>query len=239
MTDLQDAGDQEEAAYAHAHEEGNDMSPRAKDAGQRQTKIETPRRPNVSLIAGIAGAVAVAVIIVYALLHANRAVPGAAVATDAPMPARLQAGVQAPAFKLRGAIGSFSSSELAGKPYLLEIFATWCPHCQRMTAVLRAIRARVPESRFAMVSVTGSPYGASSTPDNIVPSSQQDVDTFDTTYGVTWPSLYDPDLAVAHAWGLNGFPTIFVVNAKGTIVYSSDGEVSQATLMDAIRKAGA
>jgi thiol-disulfide isomerase/thioredoxin len=215
------------------------MSPRAKDAGQGQGKSGPPPRSNVTLIAGIVAVFAIALIIVYALLHENKAVPGAAVATDSPMPARLQAGVQAPAFTLHSAIGSFSSSALAGKPYLLEIFATWCPHCQRMTKVLRAVRAKVPESKLAMVSVTGSPYGASSTPDNIVLSSQQDVDKFDATYSITWPSLYDPDMVVAHAWGLNGFPTIFVVNAKGKIVYSADGEVSQDTLLDAIRKAGA
>lgn len=108
-----------------------------------------------------------------------------------------------------------------------------------MTKVLRAVRARVPESKMAMVSVTGSPYAANSTPDNLVPENQDDVDHFDSTYGITWPTLLDTDLVVAHAFGLNGFPTIFVVNSKGTIVYSSSGEVPLAELLGAVRRAGA
>ena len=74
----------------------------------------------------------------------------------------------------------FPQAELAGTPYLLEIFATWCPHCQRMTKVLRAIRASVPQSRLAMISVTGSPYAANSTPDNLIAENQADVDAFES-----------------------------------------------------------
>jgi thiol-disulfide isomerase/thioredoxin len=217
------------------------MSSRPKDARQSQkTPTEPPRGwRSVTTISSAIALVAIAIIITYAVLHANKAVPGAAVATSAPLPPQLPVGAKAPSFELRSGIGSFSSSTLAGKPYLLEIFATWCPHCQRMTKVLRAIRARVPESRFAMVSVTGSPYAANSTPDNLVPENQSDVNSFDTTYGVTWPTFFDPDLAVTKKFGLNGFPTIFIVDKKGTIIYSASGEVSQDVLLGAIHRAGA
>jgi thiol-disulfide isomerase/thioredoxin len=215
------------------------MSARSKDGGQRQQAAAPMPRNNLTLIAGVIGALLVIIIIIYAVLHGNRAVPGSAVATGAPdLPPQLTAGTRAPAFELPSKIGSFSSSSLAGTPYLLEIFATWCPHCQRMTKVLRAIRAQVPASKLAMVSVTGSPYAANSTPDNLVPENQADVDTFESTYGVTWPSLLDTDLVVAKKFGLNGFPTIFIVNRLGTIVYAGSGEVSQNALMNAIRQAG-
>jgi thiol-disulfide isomerase/thioredoxin len=217
------------------------MSSRPKNARQVQQSAAAPPRRwlNPTTISAALGVVAVAAIIVYAVLHHNTAVPGSAVATSSPLPPQLTTGTKAPSFELRSAIGSFSSSELAGKPYLLEIFATWCPHCQRMTKVLRAIRARVPESRLAMLSVTGSPYAANSTPDNLVPENQDDVNKFDTTYGITWPTFFDPDLTVTKKFGLNGFPTIFIVDKKGTIVYADSGEVSQDTLMSAIHKAGA
>lgn len=217
------------------------MSARTKEGRQlRKAHEPPPRRSSATWIASIIGAVAIAIIIVYAVLQANRAVPGSAVATDAPaLPPPLTAGTHAPSFELRSGIGSFSSTDLAGKPFLLEIFATWCPHCQRMTKVLRSIRSRIPESRLAMLSVTGSPDASNSTPDNIVPENQQDVDSFESAYGVTWPSFFDPDLTVARVWGLDGFPTFFVVNAKGTIVYSGSGELSQDVLIGAIKKAGA
>ncbi len=217
------------------------MSASSKNAGQRHDAKTPATRPrnNVTLISGVIGALLVAIIIIYAVLHGNRAVPGSAVATGAPdLPPQLTAGMRAPAFELRSKIGSFSSSTLAGTPYLLEIFATWCPHCQRMTSVLRAIRAQVPASKLAMLSVTGSPYAASSTPDNLVLENQDDVDKFESTYGVTWASFLDTDLVVAKKFGLNGFPTIFIVDKHGTIVYAGSGEVSQDALMNSIRLAG-
>ncbi len=216
------------------------MSSRPENSRQAQTASDTRRRRLIALWSAVAGAVILVAIITYAVLQGNRAVPGSAVATSAPqMPQPLGVGSHAPWFDLHSHIGTFSSSSLAGTPYLLEIFATWCPHCQRMTKVLRELRTRVPESKLAMVSVTGSPYAANSTPDNLVDENQDDVDKFDSTYGITWPTLFDKDLTVANKFGLDGFPTIFVVNAKGVIVYSSSGEVSLETLVNAVQRAGA
>ncbi len=241
MANFQDPGGEENAADDKTHEERNNVSARPKETSQGQNAATSPpRRPTGPLLPAIVALVAIAAIITYAVLHANRAVPGSAVATDTPaLPQPAKVGTQAPGFALPSKIGTFSSSELAGTPYLLEIFATWCPHCQRMTKVLRAIRASVPQSRLAMVSVTGSPDAANSTPDNLIPENQADVDAFESAFGVTWPTFYDSDLTVAKAWGLDGFPTIFIVNAKGRIVYATSGEVSKAALMSAIQKAGA
>ena len=241
MADFQDAGDEKEPAEGDAHEKGYDMSSRPKNARQLQKSATAPPRKWLSptTISAAIGAIAVVAIIIYAVLHHNTAVPGAAVATSSPLPPQLTAGTKAPSFELRSGIGSFSSSELEGKPYLLEIFATWCPHCQRMTKVLHAIRARLPESKLAMLSVTGSPFAANSTPDNLIPENQDDVNKFDSTYGVTWPTFLDTDLTVAKKFGLNGFPTIFIVDKKGTIVYAASGEVSEDTLLRPIHQAGA
>lgn len=179
-------------------------------------------------------------IIVYALWRSNHVVPGAAVAPQAAasIPPMASVGTKAPPLQLKAPLMTITSQTLAGKPYLLEIFATWCPHCQRMTTVLRDIRRRTSPDQFAMVSVTGSPWASNSTPTNFVPENQQDVDAFDSQFHVTWPSIFDNDLTVAQSWGLNGFPTIYVVNARGTITYADSGEIPEAQLAAAIRKAG-
>jgi thiol-disulfide isomerase/thioredoxin len=240
MSDFQHPGDHEESADTDADEKGHHMSSRPKDPGQVQPdQPESRQRLMLRFLAGIIGALVVVAIIVYAVLQENRAVPGSAVATDTQqLPPSLTAGMRAPDFQVPSQIGAFSSSSLAGTPYLLEIFATWCPHCQRMTKVLREIRSQVPESKLSMLSVTGSPYAANSTPDNLVPENQGDVDKFESTYGVSWPTLLDTDLIVAKKFGLDGFPTIFIVDPKGTIVYATSGEVSLDTLMNAIHRAG-
>src|SRR5438552_9032877 len=122
---------------------------------------------------------------------------------------------------------------------MLEIFATWCPHCQRMTAVLRNIQKKFPPERLDIVSVTGSPVSAASTTDHLVPEDQADVDAFDAQYKVTWPTAFDKDLTVAKTWGFEGYPGIFIVDKKGVIVYEHSGEIDEKTLVAAIKKAGA
>ena len=240
MRHFERARDDKQGSQTYPHEKWKDMSSSTKDNREHQQPAPgAPRANRVTLISAIVAVVIVGVIIAYAVLRGNRAVPGA-VATEAPLlPPPLQVGMKAPSFSVPSKIGTFSSDQLAGTPYMLEIFATWCPHCQRMTKVLRAIRAQVPQAKFAMISVTGSPYASNSTPDQTVPENQADVDSFESAFGVTWPSFYDPDLSVAKKWGLDGFPTIYIVNAKGVIVYATSGEVTESTLLNAIRKAGA
>jgi thiol-disulfide isomerase/thioredoxin len=184
--------------------------------------------------------VAIAAIATYAVIQHNRAVSGAAVTPNSvpSVPPPAVAGSMAKPFALQAPLGSFSNASLAGKPYLLELFATWCPHCQRMTAVLRDIRAKFPESKLAMISVSASPYASNATPDDPVPENQADVDAFDQHFNVTWPTFFDPKLAVAQAWGLNGFPTIFIVDARGKIAWTSSGEMKESVLLAGLRKAG-
>lgn len=188
----------------------------------------------------IAGVLVVIAIAVYAWTQSHK-LPSAAVESNAlpSVPHPVKVGAHAPAFSLQLPLGAISNDTFAGKPYMLEIFATWCPHCQRMTAVLRALRAKIPESRFGMVSVTGSPYANGSTQGNPIPESQADVDAFDKYFNVTWPSVFDGDLKTAASWGLDGFPTIFIVDSKGSIVFAKSGEMPLSTLLAAAHKAGA
>jgi cytochrome c biogenesis protein CcmG, thiol:disulfide interchange protein DsbE len=217
------------------------MSTRAERRRQERDQPTGPKNVWGGRIAGLLAGIAIVAIIVYAFMQRNTQVTGAAVAPNAVPsigpPAKV--GTQAPSFSLPQKGGVFSNATFAGQPYLLEIFATWCPHCQRMTAVLRALRAQFPLSRLGMLSVTGSNIASSSTPTQMVPEDQNDVDTFDAFYNVTWPAVFDKNLSVAQAWGLNGFPTIFIVDAHGRIVYQHSGEVDEKTLAAAAAKAGA
>jgi len=217
------------------------MSTRA----ERRQKERQTNAPNNKMSGGTIAAIVMVIamigIIAYAVVQRNAQVSGAAVAPDATqsMPPPAKVGSLAPEFSVAARGGAITSQSLAGKPYLLEIFATWCPHCQRMTTVLRDVRKQFPPERFAMVSITGSPIGSQSTPDKIVPEDQADVDAFDAQYKVTWPSAFDKDMTVAKTWGFEGFPGIFIVDKRGIIVYQHSGEVDEKALVAAIKKAGA
>jgi len=185
--------------------------------------------------------VSIAIVVIAVILAVAFASRVPKTASVAPTASKIKVGDVAPEFTVSATNGQFDlkNALASGKPVFLEVFATWCPHCQRMTTVLRSVRKKFPESRLAMLSVTGSPYARNATPDNMLPESQQDVDAFERDFHVTWPSMFDPNLDVAKSWGLDGFPTIYIVNSKGIIVYSGSGEMQEKELESALRKAGA
>jgi cytochrome c biogenesis protein CcmG/thiol:disulfide interchange protein DsbE len=216
------------------------MSTRAER--RRKTRHgEDPSGPSSGRIAGIViAAVAIVGIAIYAIWFyphvSSSAAQNPSALPSIPPPAPV--GANAIPFEVDTPLGPFTSAALAGKPYLLEIFATWCPHCQRETKVLKAVRAKLPPSKLMMLSVSGSPFGQNSTIGTNVQESQADVDAFDKQYGVTWPAYYDANLTVARLWGMVGFPMIYIVDKQGIIRYAGSGDQDLPTLMKGIKKAG-
>ena len=217
------------------------MSTRSQRRRQERQTEGSPRRIGGGTIAAIVAVVAMVAIIAYAVVQRNALVSGASVTpNDYPsVPPPVKVGSMAPTFSVQGKNGPISSTTLAGRPYLLELFATWCPHCQRMTSVLRELRKQFPPEKLTMLSITASPVGADSTADQAVPESQADVDQFEAFYNISWPTVFDKDMSAARVWGLNGYPTMFFVDASGRIIYQHSGEVDLKTLAAAARKAGA
>ena len=167
-----------------------------------------------------------ALVIVVAVALSSR-VPKAA--SDAPISATLHVGEKAPAFAVSTTGGAFDIAHAGGKPTLLEVFATWCPHCQRETAVLNNLYAAYKD-RLNVVAVSGSPYAIDSTQ----PESQADVVAFMTKFNVQYPVAFDPDLAVAKSYLQGGFPTVVLIGRDGTVAAIRDGEISQADLKTAV-----
>jgi cytochrome c biogenesis protein CcmG, thiol:disulfide interchange protein DsbE len=234
------AGYDEERGQREAGNERYDMSTRA-ERRRKTRQGQDPSGPPTGRIAGIViAAVAVVAIAVYAFFHfghvSSSAVQSPSALPSIPPPAAV--GAKAIPFEVDTPLGPFTSASLAGKPYLLEIFATWCPHCQRETKVLKAVRAKIPASKLAIISVSGSPFGQNSTIGSNVQESQADVDAFDKQYGVTWPAFYDANLTVARLWGMVGFPMIYIVDKHGIIRYAGSGDEDLATLMKGLKKAG-
>ena len=175
----------------------------------------------------IAASVALlAAVILIAVVLASR-VPKAA--SDAPVKAAISVGQPAPEFSVSTTNGPFDLKAAAGKPVLLEVFASWCPHCQREVPILDKIDAAY-KSKIHFVAVNGSPYGQ----DSSSPETQADVVSFMEKYRVTFPVAFDSQLDVAGKYLQGGFPTLVLIGSDGTIQAIRDGEIPAGDITAAL-----
>jgi peroxiredoxin len=151
----------------------------------------------------------------------------------APATGMLPVGTAAPDLKwtLGGSAGSVAESR--GTPLVLEFLATWCPHCQAETPVLNRIHERYAGRGVKVIGVSASPVGQ----DQRTPGSIDDLRSFASRYGARYPLLFDRGLVGAQRYGVRAFPTIYVVDRSGAIIFAQSGEVPEATLAQAIDRA--
>jgi thiol-disulfide isomerase/thioredoxin len=182
-------------------------------------------------IIGIATLVAIVAglfIVVGLLSRPNAIVPESA--TKAVGSSKIKVGDTAPEFTAQTNAGPFDLQGVS-TPVLLEVFATWCPHCQRETVVLNDIATKY-QGKLAMVAVSGSATDSTSA----APETQADVNAFGAAYKVRYPIAFDPDLKVAGLYLKTGFPTLVLIGPNKKIVWMQDGEVSEAALDKAIHR---
>ncbi len=151
-------------------------------------------------------------------------------ASQSPIVGKAQVGKPAPDFEVSTTAGLFNLSKTSG-PVFLEVFATWCPHCQRETAVIDRLY-RAYRSRVAFVAVSGSQTAM----DGTSASSQLDVLDWARRFHVEYPVAYDPLLNVANLYLQGGFPTIVIIGRDKNVAYLNSGELSYQELAAAIDK---
>ncbi len=172
------------------------------------------------------------VVIIIAVVAFYSRVPQSA--TSAPIQSGIKVGQVAPEFAVATTDGPFDlkTAESAGKPVFLEIFATWCPHCQREVTTIDALYKKYG-GQIDFVGVSGSPTGM----DGQSQSSQLDVVNFQKTFGVAYPIAYDPTLDVAAKYMLDGYPSLVIIDKTGKVSYLGSGEVSSKALTTELNKA--
>jgi thiol-disulfide isomerase/thioredoxin len=145
---------------------------------------------------------------------------------------QLAPGTVAPAFALQTPAGRrVSLASLKGKAVLLELFATWCPHCAAEAPHLKAMAQQLPKSRYAFVAVNA---------DGEDPAS---ILAYHIYFGLPFPALVDPNPSdpgsfhhegspgpVSKAYKVRLFPTFYVIDPQGRIAWAGSGEQPDSVL---------
>jgi thiol-disulfide isomerase/thioredoxin len=187
----------------------------AKAAGNRKIAIYAAITLVVIVIIGVVG------------YFSRSAVPKAATTTQGE--SKIKVGDAAPTFAVQTNAGPFDLAQVS-TPVLLEVFATWCPHCQRETTTMNDVAAKYA-GKIAIVAVSGSPYGI----DGTTPESQVDVNRFGAQFNVRYPIAFDPDLKVEAAYLKGGFPTLVLIDPTKKVRWIKSGEVAEPELVKAIQ----
>lgn len=150
--------------------------------------------------------------------------------TQAPQIGTAQLGQPAPEFQAATNQGYFDLAK-TNKPVFLEVFATWCPHCQRETSTINKLYNQYKD-RMDFVAVSGHQTGM----DRQSPSSEVDVLNYAKQFNAKYPVAYDGSLDVAKKYLQGGFPTIAIIDRNKKVSYITSGETTYAELSSAIKR---
>ena len=131
-------------------------------------------------------------------------------------------GKPAPAFALPILTESATSSaariarntDLAGAPYVLNVWGSWCVNCREEHPVITALAKR------GIVKVVGYDYHEDSVDD-----ARRWLAQFGNPYALI---VSDPDGRTALDWGIYGAPETYVVDAQGIVRWKHVGPLTDA-----------
>jgi cytochrome c biogenesis protein CcmG, thiol:disulfide interchange protein DsbE len=185
------------------------------------------QRQVLAISAAVVVLIALAAVLFYFFSPARRQVQ---TASQAPVIGKAQLGQPAPPFEVATTAGLFDLHKTT-KPVFLEVFATWCPHCQHeVPTINRLYRRYGREVDFVGVS------GSDTAMDGSSPASESDVLAWKQRFGVEYPVAYDPLLNVANLYLQGGFPTIAIIDRDKRITYLHSGEVAYDELAAALER---
>lgn len=117
----------------------------------------------------------------------------------------------APDFKLKDMDGNeVTKASLAGKPVILNFWATWCPPCRAEIPAMNRAWHKIKDKGVAMVAID-------------VGEDEDTVFAFQGEYPIDFTILLDESGQEIKRWPVRGVPTTFVLDPQGRMVYRAAG----------------
>jgi peroxiredoxin len=133
----------------------------------------------------------------------------------------LEVGWRAPEFSLPLLDGDFATlSDYQGKVIFMNMWASWCNPCHREAPALEAMYQQY-NGRFEILAVN-------------VGESQIEARGFQQQYDLSFPILLDEQEEVATLYGLDAYPTTYIIGRDGVIIEKIRGSFTEQTLKDVL-----
>lgn len=145
---------------------------------------------------------------------------------DSKAPESAQVGALAPDFELQNIQGeTVRLSDYRGTPVLVNFWATWCAPCKLEMPNFQKYYENYP-GQFEILAIE---YG----------ESQDTVERFVKDMRLTFQILSDPDARVHALYRFLGYPTSYIIDAKGVLRFQHVGLMDEAALEKYLSQVGA
>ncbi len=168
--------------------------------------------------------------------------PSAAVAAPSPVPRPYAKKAELPKLEDRSVAPGFATArgwlnvtrpptekDLRGRVVVVDFWTSCCINCMHALPVLARLEKKHALDPFLVVGVHTQKFDAEPEIERLRASVIR--------YGVTHPVAVDGDRGIWEAWGVTGWPTIVVLDAKGRVVWAESGEPDEKELESVIESA--